>query len=84
MKYKLILIKWIDAHSIDEWTSLQELREHCAPLEIRSVGWLVSEKNEHFLIVPHITNNDDPKGSGSITIPKSQIIERTVLSEVAQ
>jgi hypothetical protein len=80
---KLVLIEWLDSHSAFEWEKLEELAKDCAPIRCRSVGWLVSEKNGHKLLVPHIAgeNNPDygPYGCGNITIPTGAITKITIL-----
>lgn len=78
---KLVLIKWIDSHSANDWTNLKELKTNCKPIHCKSVGWLLSEENEHKLIVPHVAGDaNDSEGSGSMTIPNNVILEIIELS----
>ncbi len=76
---KLVLVKWIDAHSYDQWTELEELRDASKPTEITSVGWLISE-NEHFkMIAPHISSSHN--ASGTMGIPNTAIVKIVELKE---
>lgn len=82
---KLVLIEWRDAHSgaSTRWRSLDELRELGNKLTVRSVGWLICERNGHKVIVPHISGGVDdgvvPFGCGEMVIPNAAIKKMRVL-----
>jgi hypothetical protein len=80
---KLVLIEWLDIHAGRGWQSMDEIAESCEPLYCRSVGWLVSEKNGHKTIVPHLSGEKNGDilvhGRGDITIPAKAIVNMTVL-----
>ena len=83
MKYKLVLIEWIDSHSGRGWKSIEEIEETAEPLHCRSVGWLVKETKHVKVIVPHIggekNGNIILQGCGDLTIPTKAIIKMTTL-----
>ncbi len=74
---KLVYIEWLDAHSTESWTDLEELRRECKPHMIKSVGWLIHEANGHKVIASHISESEC--GSGNMTIPNSQIKKLKIL-----
>lgn len=84
---KLVMIDWVDSHSSGGWKPLPEIEKDCEPLLCRSVGWLLCEKNEHVVLVPHLSGMDDEDsvtltcGSGYKIIPVVAIKDRKVLLE---
>lgn len=55
-KNKLVLVEWLDAESIDEWTS-EELVDH-STAKILSAGWMIKEgKDSISLALNHDTKN---------------------------
>jgi len=80
---KLVLVKWLDSHSVNQWTELERLKKNCKPARCKSVGWLLTQSNGHILLVPHIAENDShsPDGAGSITIPEGAITKIETLRE---
>jgi len=80
---KLVLIEWIDSHHGRGWRSLDQIEAECQPLFIRSVGWLVSEKNGQKIIVGNLYSekNEDVQiqAGRDICIPNKAIIKTTVL-----
>jgi hypothetical protein len=82
---KLVLIEWLDSHSGSGWKTVEQLERVAMPLYCRSVGWLVAERKECKVIVPHIggEKNGDAMliGCGDLTIPTDAIIKTTVLRQ---
>lgn len=82
---KLVMIEWIDCHAGRGWQSIEDIRDGCEPVYCRSVGWLVSEKNGHKVIVPHLSGEKNGgimiHGRGDLTIPTKAIQKMTVLKE---
>ena len=78
---KLVLIEWMDSHSGRGWQELDKLKTAAKPLPCRSVGWLISERNGHKVIVPHLSGErDNPgEGCGEMVIPTKVITKITVL-----
>lgn len=80
---KLLLVEWIDVHASNGWQSVDNLKESCAPLHCRSVGWLLHKKNGHVVIVPHLSGEKNGDivvhGRGDLTIPEKAITKMTVL-----
>jgi hypothetical protein len=72
--YKLVIIHWLDAHSIDAWEQLEGEKKN---VECISVGWLVNEGKDNIVIVPHIADKSDSKfdGCGKMIIPRTAIIK---------
>jgi len=74
---RLVLIEWLDSYGCSaEWQPL----EGCdpAPMKCRSVGWLVGDRKDCKVIVPHISQDGHPgipvQGCGDMTIPSSAIL----------
>ncbi len=82
---KLVLIEWLDSHSGRGWQSIEEIKCAAVPLYCRSVGWLVSERKDCKIIVPHIAGerNGDImlQGCGDLTIPTVSIVKTTTLKQ---
>lgn len=80
---KLVLIEWLDSHSGRGWQTMEQLERAATPLYCRSVGWLLAERKDCKVIVPHIggEKNGDAVmiGCGDLTIPTDSIIRTTVL-----
>lgn len=80
---KLVLIEWWDSHSSRGWRPLSDIAKDCEPLACHSVGWLLSRKNGHTTIVPHLSAKDQRNvetcGSGHLTIPNKAIRKTTKL-----
>lgn len=80
---KLVLVEWLDSHAGSGWQPLDSIRQDCHAVRCRSVGWLLSRKNGHTTIVPHISGENDgvvPYGSGEKTIPNRAITRMRVLA----
>ena len=80
---KLVLIEWLDAHSGRGWQTVEQLKNAAEPLYCRSVGWLVEERVDCKVIVPHISGERNGTtmltGCGDLTIPSNAIVKLTVL-----
>lgn len=80
---KLVLVEWLDSHSGRGWQTVDQLTRATTPLYCRSVGWLVSERKDCKVIVPHIAGekNGDAMllGCGDLAIPTAAIVKMTVL-----
>lgn len=80
---KLVLIEWLDAHSGRGWQPFEQLERAAEPLYCRSVGWLISERKDCKVIVPHIAGekNGDAMllGCGDLTIPTRAIVKLVIL-----
>lgn len=80
---KLVLVEWLDSHSGRGWQTTEQLQQSAIPLYCRSVGWLVAEREDCKIIVPHIAGekNGDMmlQGCGDLTIPTACIERVTVL-----
>lgn len=83
-KYPLVLIEWTDAHSMNEWAGLDELKSKTRLMRCKSVGWLVAYSEGSTLIVPHIAEMPElfeEDGSGSMAIPNHAIVSTIKLIE---
>lgn len=80
---KLVLIEWLDSHSGKGWQTIEQLEQSAEPLYCRSVGWLVTEKKDCKVLVPHIAGEKNGdimlQGCGDLTIPTCSILKITVL-----
>lgn len=80
---KLVLIEWLDSHSGRGWQTTEQLERGAEPLYCRSVGWLVAERRDCKVIVPHIAGEKNGnimlQGCGDLTIPTAAIARVTVL-----
>ena len=85
MEMKLVLVEWLDSHSGRGWQEMDLLENTAEPLHCRSVGWLLSDREDCKVLVPHIAGEKNGEikllGSGDITIPKKAIVKVTVLAE---
>jgi len=74
-KYKLVLVKWQDASSLDDqgWKNFDDY--HYDPEKILSAGFLVKENKKRIVLYANIQDEKNPdKAFGQLTIPKSAII----------
>lgn len=73
---KIVLIEWIDAESIDEWTYSPDIDHGCAL--IKTVGWLLKESKKSVTIaLNHDTKNES--WSCLIKIPTGMIKSKKVI-----
>tara|TARA_R110000796_G_C14465008_1_gene424901 strand:- start:646 stop:915 length:270 start_codon:yes stop_codon:yes gene_type:complete len=56
---KLVKVTWLDTNETSDsgWVSLQEAKDN-KPCKVASVGWLVSETEEHITIAGDIDANE--------------------------
>ncbi len=63
--------------------TMEQLERAAEPLYCRSVGWLVEERKECKVIVPHISGEKNGttilQGCGDLTIPTKAILKISVL-----
>jgi hypothetical protein len=69
-RHKLVLIEWVDSHSVEGWHRSDPETE---PLTIRSVGWLVHDGPAARTIAASISEEESPQRCMEITIPCSAI-----------
>jgi len=75
-KYKMALVEWQDAESVDDWTSEDEIDHSIAP--VFSVGWLLKEDFEAItLALNHDRKNDS--FSCIMKIPTGMVISKKIL-----
>lgn len=64
---------------------MEQLENAAEPLYCKSVGWLVSERPDCKVIVPHVSGERNGTtaltGCGDLTIPSQAIVRFTVLQE---
>ena len=80
---KLVLIEWLDSHSGRGWQDTERIKQAAEPLYCRSVGWLIVDKKDCKVIVPHLAGEKNGEtalqGCGDLTIPTAAIVRLTVL-----
>ena len=80
---KLVLVEWLDSHSGRGWQTPERLKLAAEPLYCQSVGWLLADKKDCKVIVPHIAGERHGdtmmQGCGDLTIPAASIIKMTTL-----
>jgi hypothetical protein len=77
---KLVLIEWIDTHTSGKgWQTFEQFEESAEPMHCRSVGWLVQDKPNCKVIVPHLAGEKNKdmvvQGRGELYIPTKAIIK---------
>ncbi|MCW5748884.1 MAG: hypothetical protein KIT36_22030 [Alphaproteobacteria bacterium] len=72
---RLALIEWIDAAGLPDrfagWSKLDDIRAHCEPVLVRSVGWLIVDAPERVVICPNLSA--DQYGDSPTAIPRAWI-----------
>ncbi len=80
---KLVLVEWVDSHSGDGWQPLDKIQDAAELVHCRSVGWLVSKRNNTTVLVSHISGEKNGNlrlfGKGDISIPNRAITRVVVL-----
>jgi len=80
---RLVLIEWMDSHSGRGWRDVSSLEQAAVPLYCRSVGWLLADRKDCKVIVPHIAGEKNGEvllqGCGDLTIPAKAIVKVTIL-----
>lgn len=71
----MVMVRWFDTFSFDGWQHVDDAIEWGeGRYEVKSVGWLIDESEDHILLAGGFSNND--KVMLSIHIPKVNIIKR--------
>ena len=80
---KLVLVEWLDSHAGRGWQDFERIEAAAEPLHCRSVGWLVSDRPDCKVLVPHIAGERNGtvvlQGCGDMIIPAKAIIKMQVL-----
>ncbi|MGE3154747.1 MAG: hypothetical protein AB7G48_19445 [Nitrospiraceae bacterium] len=80
---KLVLIEWLDSHAGRGWQTTEQIERAAEPLYCRSVGWLVADRKDCKVLVPHMAGEKNGEimlqGCGDLTIPTASIEKITVL-----
>ncbi|MCM1513357.1 MAG: hypothetical protein NC112_09680 [Oxalobacter formigenes] len=75
---KVELIKWIDTFGCPlGWEFEDEFETKTT--KVRSVGFVLKETEEFIVLVPHISGSERRQLAGHISIPRQQIISRTII-----
>ncbi len=74
---KIYKVTWVDAHSITEWTSIEDLEE---PKFVQTVGFLVKETERSYYIAGSFAGETEEVGD-TIVIPKTWIKEMYELKD---
>ena len=73
---RLVLIEWED--SVECSATWEDLTQQSpAPLICKSVGWLIHQTKECYVVVPHITTPHEEikcQGCGEMTIPTRSVL----------
>lgn len=74
---KAMLVEWLDAESIDDWTPAPEVDHTVA--SVFTLGWLISETFETLTLA---LNHDKKNEAYSciIKIPKGMIVQRKLIN----
>ena len=71
----MVMVRWFDTFSYDGWQDVDDaIAWGGGRYEVKSVGWLIDESEDHILLSGSFSNND--KVCLSIHIPKVNIIKR--------
>jgi hypothetical protein len=77
--YDVVLVKWIDAHSVDGWTALHELTD---PPVVITVGVVVKETDGALYVSGSFGCYDAPEDeevATTMVIPKGMIKSKTII-----
>jgi len=72
---KIVRVIWLDALAIAEWTRLGTVTE---PQHCESVGFLVSESNEHVTVAATISSDEF---TAAIQVPRAMIQSMVEIKE---
>lgn len=76
-KYKLVIVRWLDAVSENTWTDVKDLD---APHEILSAGWLIVDNTKQVSVAASVSAVDqDGDINNIITIPRGMVVDITVV-----
>lgn len=75
MKRKLVYVKWLDHHNLNDsgWKDFDELVPHV--MEMESVGWVMCEDKNYLVLAAHM-NEKHQTACGEIMIIKKCILNR--------
>jgi hypothetical protein len=73
---RVAVVRWIDPHSVDEWTTIEEIDQ--TPCVVESIGILLKENDSVIVLT---LNKSDDTASCTMIIPKRCIIYLTVLDQ---
>ena len=71
---RLVYVEWVDSSELYGWTKPANMLDES--LMCYSVGWLMEESHDRIVLCSSISlvvDKDDPRGSGTIGIPKVAI-----------
>jgi hypothetical protein len=73
----VLVVHWIDAHTVDEWTDRHDLESKTKPADCMTVGWFLRrDKDSKSLILAHTTApGNDGEVMGIVAIPRAFIKE---------
>lgn len=80
--YKIVLIEWVDAVSVDSWTSIKELPDEMQPCY--TAGFLIRQnKNSYYVANTHTIHDTEEEllASGTMIIPKKWVKRIEVLKD---
>ena len=70
--YPRVTVKWLDTFTLDSWLGLDDVKL-ITPLECATTGYVISQTEEHIVLVQTIGSNR--KCFGTVAIPRPMIIE---------
>lgn len=71
---KLVMVEWLDAHSEDEHSSLEDMTRG-RPFRFLSVGWAVKDDAEGIGLLANWTDHqEDPGGFGYLFVPRGVVL----------
>ena len=74
----LVLVEWMDAFGVGGWHSAAEVREDDTQAIIRTVGWVVADKNDYLVLSMQVQIGLEYVGA-TASIPQSCINQITRL-----
>lgn len=75
-KFKLVIIEWMDAESVDAWTDISGVDKSITPIE--SAGWLLHEDEDSYILaLNHDINNE--KCSCIMKIPRGMVVSKKIV-----
>ena len=77
-KYQLCEIRWLDHAGSGGWTEKSDFLE--APIECRSIGWLVREDKQRYFLVNTLSSDAGQGGCSEIlkaTVTRFKVIRKS-------
>lgn len=62
-KYPIVIIKWMDHSSCDTWISENDMEKYASLAECWSIGWLIKETEEAYVINAAFGDEGTPFGA---------------------